>query len=99
MASGGDNMDVKKALFTSPAVKDSNDSPATSQNDNIQLEQDIDEFHKRSQKEAHEKRMKKFRKMAKQLEEDDWQYPPIEKLIGLKWTTLSVVKSWQEIVK
>ncbi|XP_060592251.1 anaphase-promoting complex subunit 16-like [Ruditapes philippinarum] len=86
MASGFDLVDIKKALFTSPCVNanETTDMNATTFNNRLQIEHETDDQYKKSQKDAHEKRMKKFRKMAKQLEEDDWLYPPVEKLIGLK---------------
>ncbi|XP_045211709.1 anaphase-promoting complex subunit 16-like [Mercenaria mercenaria] len=86
MATGNDIVDVRKALFTSPGVNvnETTDMNASTLNNRLQIEHETDDQYKKSQKDAHEKRMKKFRKMAKQLEEDDWLYPPIEKLIGLK---------------
>ena len=32
----------------------------------------------------HDQRVKQLRKLLKDIEEDDWQYEPVEKLIGLR---------------
>ncbi|KAH3861343.1 uncharacterized protein LOC127865947 [Dreissena polymorpha] len=93
MSVDSEKNDVRKALFTrlfqSPGIPCTGNEEAefkanSSLNSRLEIEQDTDELIKKTQKEAHEKRMKKFRQMAKQLADDDWLYPPIEKLIGLK---------------
>ena len=33
----------------------------------------------------HEQRLKQLRQKLKTLEEDDWRYPSVDKLIGLQW--------------
>ncbi|XP_052816867.1 anaphase-promoting complex subunit 16-like [Mya arenaria] len=79
-------VDVRKALFSSPGIQGSEEDQKNTAalNVRLEIEHDTEEQLKKTQKEAHEKRMKKFRQMAKQLGEDDWLYPPVEKLIGLK---------------
>jgi len=34
--------------------------------------------------ELHEQRMKKLRDLVKTLDDDDWMYPSVDKLLGLK---------------
>jgi len=34
--------------------------------------------------ELHEQRMKKLRDLVKTLDEDDWMYPSVDKLLGIK---------------
>lgn len=36
-----------------------------------------------SEKEAHKERMNKLRVLLKDIEEDDWKYPNVHKLIGI----------------
>lgn len=50
----------------------------------VQLEQAIDLNTHAVQKDLHDQRLKQLRKMLKDIEEDDWQYEPVEKLIGLR---------------
>ncbi|XP_076442481.1 uncharacterized protein LOC143281232 isoform X2 [Babylonia areolata] len=50
----------------------------------VQLEQAIDMNTNALQKDLHEQRLKQLRKLAKEIDEDDWQYEPVEKLIGLR---------------
>lgn len=50
----------------------------------VQLEQAIDLNTHALQKDLHDQRLKQLRKMLKDIEEDDWQYEPVEQLIGLR---------------
>ena len=34
----------------------------------------------------HDQRLKDLRQLSKDLEDDDWRYPNVENLIGLKWS-------------
>lgn len=49
----------------------------------LQLEHDLELSYHGLEKDLHEKRIKQLRQKAKALAENDWQYPSIEKLIGL----------------
>lgn len=50
----------------------------------VQLEQAIDINTNALQKELHDQRLKQLRKLMKDIEDDDWQYEPVEKSIGLR---------------
>ncbi|PVD39527.1 hypothetical protein C0Q70_02161 [Pomacea canaliculata] len=50
----------------------------------VQLEHAIDNNTQVLQKDLHEQRLKQLRKLLKDIQEDDWQYEPVEQLIGLK---------------
>ena len=45
----------------------------------------------------HDQRVKQLRKLLKDIEEDDWQYEPVEKLIGLRWSALDSFLSIKEL--
>ncbi|KAK7113256.1 uncharacterized protein [Littorina saxatilis] len=50
----------------------------------VQLEQAIDMNTHALQKDLHDQRVKQLRKLMKDIDEDDWQYESVEKLIGLR---------------
>ncbi|KAL4239865.1 hypothetical protein ACF0H5_000665 [Mactra antiquata] len=86
MAALNDLGGLKSNLFKArtPKTASKNEVLNDTLSKKLQLEHETDEEYKKSEKEAHEKRMKKFRAYAKQIEENDWVYTPMEKLIGLK---------------
>ncbi|XP_062577989.1 anaphase-promoting complex subunit 16-like isoform X2 [Saccostrea cucullata] len=49
----------------------------------LHIEHDMEHVFKTVKKDMHEQRLKQLRQKLKTLEEDDWRYPPVEKLIGL----------------
>lgn len=82
------NLNIRrKALFHTPAPgaveRLLNDSAAlvTSK---IHFEQEIVSGQASVHKGLHEQRLKKLRKKLDALAQDDWKYPTIESLIGLK---------------
>lgn len=72
-------LELRKQLFRSPSNEDGNSALMFK----LQMEHDLELSYQGLQKDLHEKRMKQLRQKAKALAENDWQYPPIEKLIGL----------------
>lgn len=45
----------------------------------------------------HEQRLKQLRQKLKTLEEDDWRYQPVDKLIGLQWYLLLYIYKYNVI--
>ncbi|XP_046366666.1 uncharacterized protein [Haliotis cracherodii] len=79
--------EVRKALFQSPGVPE---NARNNSNDfkvllnKLQIDHDIETMHTNLQKDLHEQRMKQLRQLLKSLNDDDWKYPPIDKMIGLQ---------------
>lgn len=82
----------RKALFQSPAMV-ANDEHSIVLANSLLSKLDIAEkalaaVHAEnefalSEKEAHKERMNKLRLLLKEIEEDDWKYPNVHKLIGI----------------
>ncbi|XP_062577988.1 anaphase-promoting complex subunit 16-like isoform X1 [Saccostrea cucullata] len=81
-----DATEIRKKLFRSPMVEgDRLADNDTSMNlmTRLHIEHDMEHVFKTVKKDMHEQRLKQLRQKLKTLEEDDWRYPPVEKLIGL----------------
>lgn len=50
----------------------------------LEIEQDTNSRLNQIQQELHKQRLDSLRNMMQELNEDDWQYPDPEKLLGLK---------------
>lgn len=79
----------RKALFHAPVP--GNGSTDRSMGDSmlslsarIHFEQEVESGQAGFQKGLHDQRLKKLRKKLDALAQDDWKYPTVESLIGLK---------------
>lgn len=50
----------------------------------LHIEHDMEHVYKTVNRDMHEQRLKQLRQKLKTLEEDDWRYQPVDKLIGLQ---------------
>ncbi|XP_052684162.1 anaphase-promoting complex subunit 16-like [Crassostrea angulata] len=82
-----DSTEIRKKLFRSPMVEgDRLADNSTSMNlmTRLHIEHDMEHVYKTVNKDMHEQRLKQLRQKLKTLEEDDWRYQPVDKLIGLQ---------------
>lgn len=82
----------RKALFQSPGIVTSDEHSIVLANSLLSkldiAEKALAAVHAEnefalSEKEAHKERMNKLRLLLKDIEEDDWKYPNVHKLIGI----------------
>jgi hypothetical protein len=87
------NSSSRKALFQTPGAI-SNDEHSIVLANTLLSKLDIaekalaavhaeNEFTLLAEKEAHKERMNKLRTLLNEIEEDDWKYPNVNKLIGI----------------
>jgi len=78
----------RKALFRTPTPtvgpSERNTDAVQAVTNRIAHEQEIATSLKYVERSLHERRLKKLRSKLDSLAEDDWKYPTIESLIGLK---------------
>lgn len=82
-----DSTEIRKKLFRSPMVEgDRLADNSTSMNlmTRLHIEHDMEHVYKTVNRDMHEQRLKQLRHKLKTLEEDDWRYQPVDKLIGLQ---------------
>lgn len=82
-----DSTEIRKKLFRSPMVEgDRLADNSTSMNlmTRLHIEHDMEHVYKTVNRDMHEQRLKQLRQKLKTLEEDDWRYQPVDKLIGLQ---------------
>ncbi|XP_022318952.1 uncharacterized protein LOC111121815 [Crassostrea virginica] len=82
-----DSTEIRKKLFRSPMVEgDRLADNNTSMNlmTRLHIEHDMEHVFKTVNRDMHEQRLKQLRQKLKTLEEDDWRYPSVDKLIGLQ---------------
>lgn len=81
--------EIKRNLFNckSPTVEGdrmTDASPSVSLMNRVQIDYEIEMSRKLMQKDGmHENRMKQLRQKLKNLGEDDWMYPSVDRLLGL----------------
>ncbi|XP_077867356.1 uncharacterized protein LOC102804709 [Saccoglossus kowalevskii] len=75
----------RKALFRSPAPFEDNQSTPVIDHVIAVLcvERDMEQCLKTTQKELHTHRLTQMRDLLGTLQENEWRYKPVEKLIGL----------------
>ncbi|KAK6168997.1 hypothetical protein SNE40_020133 [Patella caerulea] len=80
---------IRKTLFQTPVLENmryasNNTNKILNIMSKLQVERDTEIFIKEGVKEAHEGRLKELKELVKTLEDDDWRYPPVEKLLGIQ---------------
>ncbi|XP_064648883.1 uncharacterized protein LOC135501048 [Lineus longissimus] len=82
-----DGQEIRKALFRSPAheeVHESGSSVTETLINKVMIDYDIESSLKGLQKDLHDQRLKQLKGKLKDIAEDNWRYPSIDKLIGIQ---------------
>ncbi|XP_071952459.1 uncharacterized protein [Antedon mediterranea] len=78
-----DSFPIRKALFRSPSMIEENVTNDPQLN-RLQIDQDTELKFLQLKKELHEQRLEELKKEMGKLNDTEWMYEPVEKLIGLK---------------
>lgn len=76
--------ELRQKLFQSSAERDKSKEMTQTTLNKVQVDHDVDVALHSLQRDLHEQQLKKLRELTKTISEDDWMYPPADKLLGLK---------------